>query len=33
MRLPGRRGRYPTRDDDARYLRDYATHLARLWLA
>jgi putative flavoprotein involved in K+ transport len=26
MRLPGRRGRYPTQDDDSHYLRDYATH-------
>ena len=26
LRLPGRPGRYPTRDDMTRYLRDYATH-------
>jgi putative flavoprotein involved in K+ transport len=26
LRLPGRPGRYPGRDDMTRYLRDYATH-------
>ena len=26
LRLPGRRGRYPTRDEVTRYLRNYATH-------
>jgi len=26
LRLPGRPGRYPSRDDMTRYLRDYATH-------
>jgi putative flavoprotein involved in K+ transport len=26
LRFPGRPGRYPTRDDMARYLSDFATH-------